>query len=112
VTKGALVTITVAKKPAATAVPDVTGKSAADAVSELSGAGFKVVQKTKDVPTADQDGVVLGQDPAAPEKLKSGQTVTITIGNYVAPVTPTTPTPTPTTPTTPTPTTPTTPAAP
>jgi serine/threonine-protein kinase len=112
VTKGALVTITVAKKPAATAVPDVTGKSAADAVSELSGAGFKVVQKTKDVSTADQDGVVLGQDPAAPEKLKSGQTVTITIGNYVAPVTPTTPTTTPTTPTTPTPTTPTTPAAP
>jgi serine/threonine-protein kinase len=82
VAKGTVIGITVAKKPDATAVPDVTGKTASDAVTDLSGAGFKVVQKQQDVATPDQDGVVLKQDPAAPKKLKPGQTVTITIGSF------------------------------
>ena len=107
VTKGSTVTITVASKPEAAAVPDVVGESAADAVSELSGAGYKVVQRTRDVKTPTQEGVVLSQDPASPKQLKPGQTVTITIGSFDPdldpdPTTPTTPT-TPSTSTTPTP---------
>jgi serine/threonine-protein kinase len=109
ISKGATVGIVVAKAPATTAVPDVTGKSDNDAVSELSGAGFKVVQKSKDVATPDEDGVVLSQSPSPPKKLKPGQTVTIVVGSFNPDLNPepgtTTTTPTTTTPTTTTPTT-------
>jgi beta-lactam-binding protein with PASTA domain/predicted Ser/Thr protein kinase len=82
ITKGSKVTIVVAKKPDATVVPNVVGKSDSDAVSELSGAGFKVVQQQEPVDTPDQDGQVLKQSPEAPTKLKAGQTVTITVGSF------------------------------
>ncbi len=82
VSKGSTITITVAKKPEASAVPDVTGKSVGEAVSELSGAGYKVEQRTEVVQTPDEDGVVLSQSPGAPKKLKPGQTVTITVGSF------------------------------
>ncbi|MCW2958432.1 MAG: pknB [Solirubrobacterales bacterium] len=104
VTKGTTVKITVAKKPEATDVPSVVGKSVGDAVSELSGAGFKVVQRTEDVTTPDEDGTVLSQSPAG-GRAKPGSTVTITIGNFNPPLNPEpapTTTTTPTTPTTPT----------
>ncbi len=103
VTKGDTVTIMVAATPSTKAVPDVTGKSASNAVSDLSGAGFKVVQRSRDVKSADDDGVVVAQNPTAGKKLKPGDTVTITVGSFTAP-TPTTPTST--TPTTSTSTTP------
>ncbi|MCW3038237.1 MAG: pknB [Solirubrobacterales bacterium] len=108
--KGATVTLTVAKAPETKEVPDVTGKTDDEAVSELSGAGFKVVQEQQPVTTPDDDGKVLAQSPAAPKKLKPGQTVTITIGSFDPNLNPE---PDPTTPTTPTaPTTPTTPTTP
>jgi beta-lactam-binding protein with PASTA domain len=67
------------------------------------------VQRSKDVATSDEDGVVLSQSPAPPKKLKPGQTVTIVVGSFNPDLTPepgtSTTTPTTTTPTTTTPTT-------
>ncbi len=111
VSKGATVTLTVAKKPDATPVPSVVGKAAGDAVSDLSGAGFKVVQRTRDVTNPDDDGTVLAQSPAG-GTAKPGSTVTITIGSFNPPLDPEPDPTTPTTPTTSTPTTPTTPTTP
>ncbi len=111
VTKGSIVRLTVAKKPDSSPVPDVVGKSAGDAVSDLSGAGFKVVQRQRDVTDPDQDGTVLSQSPSG-GTAKPGSTVTITIGNFNPPLDPE-PNPTPpTTSTSSTPTTPTTPSSP
>jgi len=107
--KGSTVTITVAKEPEQVSVPDVVGSSQTDASNALIDAGFKPSVTTRDVDDPDQDGTVLSQSPRGGTKAKRGSTVTITVGQYVAP-TPTTTTPPPTTPTTP-PVTPTTPPA-
>jgi serine/threonine-protein kinase len=107
--KGATVSITVAKEPAQVAVPDVTGSSQTDASNALIDAGFKPSVTTREVTDKAEDGIVLRQSPSGGGQAKRGSTVTITVGQYVAPTPPPT-TPPPTTPTTP-PVTPTTPPA-
>ncbi len=92
--KGARVTITVAKASETVDVPDVTGKSTADAVATLSAAGFAVVQQTRAVDGPAQDDVVLAQAPRS-GKLKKGQKVTIVVGKFSPDLNPD-PTPTPT----------------
>jgi serine/threonine-protein kinase len=108
--QGKTVTITVAKEPDTTTVPDVVGRGVNEAVNLLSDAGFVPNQVTQNVSERSQDGKVLSQSPQANTDAKSGSRVTITVGRYVPPTTtPTNPTTTPTNPTTtPTTTTPTT----
>jgi eukaryotic-like serine/threonine-protein kinase len=79
--KGATVTLTVAKAPAQTDVPDVTGEDAADAVRILSGRGFQVDQKSKTVDSPEGDGVVIAQSPSG-GKADKGSTVTLTVGKF------------------------------
>jgi serine/threonine-protein kinase len=81
VDKGATVSLTVAKAPAAVSVPDVTGEDEDFAIAKLSGAGFKVKRQTQDINQADGDGVVLTQSPQS-GTAKKGSTVTITVGHF------------------------------
>jgi serine/threonine-protein kinase len=93
--KGSVVTLTVAKAPAEATVPDVTGSTQDEAANLLTGAGFKVKFSRQDVPTPDDDGVVLAQNPPGDAKAKTGATVTVTIGHFVETTTAPPPTTTP-----------------
>jgi serine/threonine-protein kinase len=73
---GSSVTITVAVTPTTAEVPNVVGKSQADATSTLTDDGFKVT--VKNGPSADQPaGKVYAQSPDAGISLGLGQPVTI-----------------------------------
>ena len=78
---GSTVTITVATAPTTSKIPNVTGDTAAAAVSALN--GFNVVQVTQNTAVPSQDGNVIKQSPKANATAKKGSTVTITIGHYV-----------------------------
>jgi eukaryotic-like serine/threonine-protein kinase len=99
VPSGSTVTLIIAKAPPTVAVPNVVGKTTGAANATLGAAGFPATQQQQTVTDQTQNGVVLGQNPAASTQAKKGTTVTIVIGKYVAPTTPTTTTTT-TTPTT------------
>jgi len=58
-------------------VPDVTNKGYSDAISALTGAGFRVAVKFS-VQAAD-NGVILDQDTTAGSQLARGSTVTVTL---------------------------------
>jgi eukaryotic-like serine/threonine-protein kinase len=104
---GSTVSLVIAQAPTTATVPNVTGKTAADATSALQAAGFKVVPQSKKVIHQSRDGIVLSQSPAGGTTASKGTTVTIVVGHFTSstPTTTTTP-PTTTTPTTPTTTTP------
>jgi eukaryotic-like serine/threonine-protein kinase len=92
---GSTVTIVVAQRPppvTKTAVPGVTGDTAAAARSALVGAGFSVSETTRTVTNKSSNGIVLAQSPAAGTRESKGTTVTIVVGSYKQPTTPTTPT--------------------
>ena len=97
--KGSVVTLTVAKAPTEADVPDVTGEDQGTAIARLSGAGFEIQRKEKDVDSPEGDGVVIEQAPAN-GKAKKGSTVTIVVGKFNPNLNPEG-TPTTTTPTTP-----------
>ncbi len=81
--QGSTVTITVATAPAeptTTAVPDVTGRSEAEATRLLSGKGFEIRQRKRKTTKLDEDGQVLAQSPTG--QAKPGATVTITVGSF------------------------------
>jgi serine/threonine-protein kinase len=80
-TKGATVTLTVAKEPDVK-VPDVVGKTESDAVNAISDAGLSPTTTSKDVTTPDQDGIVLSQKPGAGGKAKKGDRVVIVVGRF------------------------------
>jgi serine/threonine-protein kinase len=82
VERGATVTITVALEPSEEEVPDVVDRTASDAISELTGAGFRVDQRTESVDSPDEDGVVLQQDPPAGELRERGSQVVIVVGDF------------------------------
>jgi serine/threonine-protein kinase len=103
--KGSTITLAVAKEPQSVEVTDVTGETQDTAVSRLNKDGFQVDIVEQPVPTQDDDGVVIQQDPAG-GRAKRGSTVTLTVAKFdpnAAPgqTTPTTPGTTTTTPTTP-----------
>lgn len=79
--KGSRVTLTVAKAPAAVAVPDVTGEESADAIATLSAAGFVPDVRRQEVDTPEQDDIVLSQSPTSGKREK-GQKVTIVVGRF------------------------------
>jgi eukaryotic-like serine/threonine-protein kinase len=105
--KGSTVTLTVAKQPQDVEVTDVTGETQSDAVRRLSKDGFQIKIVEKSVPTQEDDGHVIEQDPGG-GKVPRGSTITLTVAKFdpslapgqttpTAPATPM-PTPTPTTP--------------
>jgi serine/threonine-protein kinase len=98
--KGSVVTLTVAKEPTQADVPDVTGEDQGTAIARLSGAGFEIQRKEKDVDSPEGDGVVIEQAPAN-GKAKKGSTVTIIVGRFNPNLNPEGSTTTPTTPPTP-----------
>jgi serine/threonine-protein kinase len=61
-------------------IPDVTGKSYAEAVSSLKEKGFNVAKAEDSANTAAKDTVV-SMDPAAGSRAKSGSTITIYVSN-------------------------------
>ena len=94
--QGSTVSIVVAKAPPTVTVPDVTGKTASQATSALSGAGLNVVETTKSVSDPAKDGIVLSENPGAGTTVNKGSTVTIVVGKLTSTTTTTTST-TPTT---------------
>jgi serine/threonine-protein kinase len=78
--KGATVTLTVAKAPTEQDIPDVRGQSQASATEALSGEGFTVRVREREVQTPDEDGIVLQQSPSG--QAAPGATVTITVGRF------------------------------
>lgn len=95
------VNIVIATAPSTATVPDVKGSTAASATGTLTGAGFKVTQKTIDTSKQNEDGIVLSQSPVSGQTVKKGSTVTIVVGHFkqttTTTTTPTTPPPTTTT---------------
>ncbi|MCW2990226.1 MAG: pknB, partial [Solirubrobacterales bacterium] len=80
--EGSAVTLTVARAPSETDVPDVVGKSSADAIRILQDAHLKVDPQTELVTDPTQDDTVLKQDPGAGKKAKPDDTVTIVIARF------------------------------
>jgi eukaryotic-like serine/threonine-protein kinase len=79
--KGGKVTLTVAKEPAPVDVPDVTGQGRNAATQALRKAGFEVDVTEQPTDNLDEDGHVVGQDPAGGQA-KKGSTVKITVGKF------------------------------
>ncbi|MCW3009733.1 MAG: pknB, partial [Solirubrobacterales bacterium] len=80
--QGSTVTITVAKEPSTVTVPDVTGRSDAEATGALAAAGFEVSRRMRDTEDPDQDGEVIAQSPGGDAKAMKGSTVTITVASF------------------------------
>jgi eukaryotic-like serine/threonine-protein kinase len=97
--KGSAVTLAVAKAPQDVEVTDVTGEGQNAAVQRLTKDGFQVEIVEQAVPTQEDDGHVIAQDPQS-GKLKRGSTVTLTVAKFDAAAAPgaTTTTTTPATP--------------
>ena len=76
--KGATVTIWVSKGPAPKPVPDVVGKSYAEAYSKLKGNGFKHVVPQYVVST-EIKGTVTAEDPPAYSRQTPDTTITLTV---------------------------------
>ena len=87
VDQGAKVTLTVSKGPGTTQVPDVTTRARDDAIKILQSNGFVPIVVLEDVTDPGQAGIVLKEVPVAGHQAKQGSSVTITVGNLVAPTT-------------------------
>jgi len=83
--RGSSVTITISAGPVLISVPNVVGKSYADARYLLDASGLTAADATVDVDRSSQDGVIIKADPKPGAKVTKGSTVTIYIGNYTAP---------------------------
>jgi eukaryotic-like serine/threonine-protein kinase len=77
---GSKITLSVSKGPATTQVPDVTGQNQATAESILTGAGLTPAVIYDPVADPSQDGIVQSTDPAPGSDAKSGEVVTIHVG--------------------------------
>lgn len=63
-------------------IPDVVGEDETSAEQDLRNAGLMVRAIDRDTADPTQDGLVVGQSPAASESAKQGSTVTIYVGRY------------------------------
>ena len=80
VEKDTTVRVFVSSGPQQVSVPDVVGKTEAEAKKILTDAGFKVATSDRVAVDPSDDGRVIDQDPDAGDKAPQGSTVTITIG--------------------------------
>jgi serine/threonine-protein kinase len=99
---GDTVLIVVSLGPAPVEVPELIGLNQAQAEAALDERGLNMTSTTELVADSSQHGRVIDQDPGPGETLFPGDTVEVTIGEFVAPTTTTVPTTTTTTTTTPT----------
>ena len=83
-------TVTVFTSTGPSEVPSVVGDERADAVATLEEAGFAVVVTERSVSDPDEDGIVSAQSPSAGTSARPGDTVSLTVGRFVAPSTTTT----------------------
>ena len=81
---GSPVTITVSTGPDLVVVPDVTGKTEAEARDILTARGFDVLVNYQVTP-AENNGNVLAQDPVPNFETRAGSTVTIWVGQTPEP---------------------------
>jgi serine/threonine-protein kinase len=82
---GTTITLTASKGPAKEAVPDVVGIDVLAARATILSAGFKVAVVFADTDDPTEDGIVLVQSPGAGVEAAKGDTVTLTVGSFVAP---------------------------
>jgi len=75
-----MVVSTGAPEPETQRVPDVTGRSEAEAESILNNAGFRVSKRNQTVVRESDDGIVLEQSPEGGREAERGATVTIVVG--------------------------------
>jgi len=78
--KGATITLSVSKGPAATQIPDVTEETESTAETILTQAQLTPNVVYTPVTDPSQDGIVQSQSPKPGTPAKSGQVVTITVG--------------------------------
>ncbi|HZC29792.1 MAG TPA: PASTA domain-containing protein, partial [Gaiellaceae bacterium] len=79
--QGSTVQLTVARQPQDVEVTDVTGETQGDAVQRLSQDGFEIKIVEQAVPTQEDDGHVIQQDPSG-GRHKRGSTVTLTVAKF------------------------------
>jgi serine/threonine-protein kinase len=77
---GATVTLLVSSGPDQVTVPGVVGQTEATAQAQLEAAGLKSSSNPVVVTSADQNGIVQSQNPAAGSQAKAGSTVQIDVG--------------------------------
>jgi len=76
---GQAVTITVSKGIEEVSVPNVVGKPQADAVKELTDAGFTITATLTEQDTTKEDGTVIKQSLDAGSTVEKGANITITV---------------------------------
>jgi len=81
VAKGSTVAVVLSKGPEPIAVPNVVGKTKADATALLEGAGLKVKSQNKDDKA--KKGTVVTQSPAAAKLVQPGSMVSVTVSTGV-----------------------------
>ncbi|HEY5479041.1 MAG TPA: PASTA domain-containing protein, partial [Gaiellaceae bacterium] len=82
---GTTITLQVSAGPQLVPVPSVVNSDAATAEATLTAAGFSYDPVPQDTPNASENGIVLKQTPEGNKQAAPGSTVTIYVGNYVAP---------------------------
>ncbi len=99
---GDVVLIVVSLGPAPVEVPDLSGLTESEAAAALADIGLNLRVSNATQPVADpgQDGVVVNQVPGEGTTVDEGDTVTVTLGEFIPPPTTTTTTLPPTTSTT------------
>jgi serine/threonine-protein kinase len=80
ISKGSKITLSVSTGPSSTQVPDVTHQNQASAEALLTGAGLTPAVIYQPVTDPSQDGIVIAQDPTGGSDAKTGEVVTITVG--------------------------------
>ena len=84
--RGDRVTIVVSTGAGSVVVPSVEGQSEQSAISTLQSRGLSVDVIGQETDQSSEDGRVLEQAPAAGTRVRAGDTVTITVGEFVPPV--------------------------
>jgi beta-lactam-binding protein with PASTA domain/predicted Ser/Thr protein kinase len=84
---GAAVDLVIAKAPPTATVPGVIDLPVGDAISQLTAAGFRVVQQTAPVLHKKRNGIVIAENPGGGSTQNKGATVTITVGQFTPPTT-------------------------
>ncbi len=84
--RGDRVTIVVSTGAGSVVVPSVEGQSEESAISTLQSRGLSVDVIGQETDQSSEDGRVLDQAPASGTRVRAGDTVTITVGEFVPPV--------------------------
>ncbi len=84
--RGDRVTIVVSTGAGSVIVPNVVGQSEDSAVSTLQSRGLSVDVIRQETDQASEDGRVLDQAPTSGTRVRGGDTVTIFVGEFAAPI--------------------------